>query len=1398
MMKNIEKYSILTKLSGSFMGILLTAVFTMVCSTQVWSQQPRLYTAQHGLSTSDIRSIYIDNKGVAWISGAGTLQMFDGEYFYDISLHDKAASTKVCDVVYGVEQLTDNTYLMRTSNGLFSYNHSTGGFTRIYLNDREKTQGGFSIGSIHPYPKSDAKLVITEGQGLYVLNTSTLEVDSLESARVDSILGLSFVIKAFTDSKGRLWVSDISNHIQQINLKTLARQPLHFDQRSRVAAADNAAGAICEANGKIFFGTQNGILCYDDASEIVQFVEGTESLNTPIAALLYTKDGNILVGTDSHGLWEMSPSVTDANIHKYTLSNNIFNLDYSKVKCLVQDKEGDILIGMLQKGLMVIPPHSDIFRYHAISPSNNSSNASCITSMAVDAELNYWIGTDGCGLFRTDGLHLATAKPINEGLRSLLVQDVVIDKRGTAWVGTYGGGVQCYQNGRFITPPDMQPITNSLIMALAYDSKRDMLYIGSNGSGVFEYDIQKQSLAHIDIATPVSPWVSSLHIDEKGVLIVGTVSELYYINDATGQSGLIQYGTPRSSTVQCITSNGNSLLFGTNEGLIHYNRLTAECTYILKDERVMAIEQTSTDYWVSTSSNILSIDKTTLKPTRYTSFGGFFIGEFHKRSSVHPTADDILFGGDNGIICYTPSLIKNKKRISNPLLFCELKTGDEKYASVPEEITLTYNQNSFSMSFSVPYFSAPDRIHYNYMLEGYDKKWHTCKGKPEVYYSSLPTGRYTLRIRAYFESEDELYEEKSLSIKVSAPWYGSFWAWIVYLVIIASITYFFYKAYKIRQHQQHLLRQARANEQLKEAKLRMFTSITHELRTPLTMILSPINQLASTYHDEGIQNLCNIMKRNCDRLLNIVKQITDIRHIDSGQLKLHFTEVDFVKYSENIFATFSANATLKNISFISECSDNVINIWIDPVQAEKIITNLLSNAFKFTPEGGKVIVRTNVVTQELRAESLERREERLELKVYNSGSSIAEEDIPHLYERFYQGKNNNQNSTKGQFGSGIGLNLVHEIVMLHHGNISVHNVEPDGVEFIVSLPLGNAHLTEEEMVASDIQDPNETTPLSSSASSSAEIETDKEDDDAKDEDITLTDNQTATPPTTEHILRHTQEPTLTKDSVHSKQKVLVVDDDKELCEYVSTQLGHLYNIIVAYSGNTAWQSVLQYRPDVIVTDVRMPDGDGIELCKRIKGNPETDNIPIIMLTSENSDDAQLHSLNLHVDYFLSKPFNLMILRGAIGQVLRVRENMRQRISRKDMSHEYDNVNIDSPDEKLFNKINEYVLRHLDDSEYGVEQLAGDVGLSRVHLNRKMKERYGMTPRQYIKSFRLKQAAYLLIHNNVNINEVVYKLGFSSHSFFTSSFHEYFGVTPKEFADYYSEHPDDETLKKLLE
>ena len=1334
----------------SFFTRLLLTLFLCPTSPVTFAQIPRLYNTQRGLTTSNINDITVDSRGIVWISGARSLETFDGYDFHPISLYDETTNRNLCSSVNSIDEIGAGKYLIHTNSGLYVYSIHDGSFKRISFDGKEGDKGYPSAYST-PYIKKGQRLIVTSGWGVYIFDDNKLDIDHKESKFLQNALKESFFHHTFLDSHGNLWANYHDYTLHLFSTRKMKHVDFNISPDANEALKSSPIKTITEAGDKIYIGISSKILVYNYKTNRLATL--ISDLHSPINVLAPSNGGRILIGTDSDGLLEMD---SDGNICEYPIAQASFSMEYAKVKCIERLTDGTLILGMLQKGLLVIPPPSKDFNYYAISPHNDGINASCITSMVPG-----WVATDGCGPFKTESAD-GNAQRITEGLKSTLVQSVITDARGTAWIGSYGGGVQYYDGSRFVSPEWMKELGNAPVMSIVYDSTHDVIYIGTNGMGVFKADLPAHKLTSLT-ETPINnAWISALYLDEQAsTLWAGAPSGLYYANTKTMKGGMIENENISGLDINSIKTDDLHVFIGTSMGLIildknkpHDKDLQQN---ILKEERVMGMEIAGNDLWISTSSSIVRVAgiinskdiKTDNGPslTTYKSFGGAYLGEFHHNSSMTSSTGRILFGADNGIISFDPNDINKNTRIKHPIIITSISIGNRKTTiTVPEHVDLEPNENAFIATFSSPNLALPQRIQYEYMLTGIDNGWRSCHRKPQAKYSGLNPGTYTLKIKAYDESDRDNYIETSLVIHVKTYWYASVWAWIVYILIIATLIYKLYWAYKLRQLQQKEIQHIRQEEKLKEARLNLFTSITHELRSPLTMIVSPLKQLMTSDNDKSHQYLYNIMMRNSQRLLNIVKQITDITKIDSGKLKLQFHEVNFINYSNSIYDTYAPYAAMKNISFIVEHNVKSLSVWIDPDHFEKIITNLLSNAFKFTPENGKIIVRTNI------------RDNQMELRFYNTGFDSKEENINLFFDRFYQGSN-----AAGKQGSGIGLSLVYELTKMHHGDISAHNVEPDGIEFVLHFPTGNTHLSTDEIVSD-----KETSPIQK--------------EELKAELAELTQDEEAN--------RHEQA---------KRHTLLMVDDDKELCQYIVSQMSDQYNVITAYSGNSAWQQVLTARPDVVVTDIRMPDGDGMELTKRIKSNPETDNIPIIMLTSESDDATRMQSLNLKVDHFLPKPFNLLMLHGAIGQALHVRENLMQRTVRKDVvSGDYTRVTLTSIESKLFERINKSIQDHLDDSEYGVEEMANEVGISRVHLNRKMKEHYGVSPNTFIKTYRLKQAAYLLVHtSNVNISEVAYTVGFSTAAYFSTSFRAHFGMTPKEFVAHYSDNLDDETLQKLL-
>lgn len=1302
---------------------LITFLLLIWCAVGSWAQVSRLYTADHGLRTSSLRSVMMDTKGMVWVTGNGDLARFNGLRFQYLPCIDKKTSEPLFRVCNEIKQYDEDNYWVCTNNGFYMLHAKTDDFERIKLSDDENDAPGFAVNGVIDYIEQGKVLVTTDGYGIYIYDAINKKVESKLSRDFINLLGNAFVHKVYIDKSECLWASNVDHRLVYVDLKGHHAKNYQATDEVLSYVKNNAVEDIVECGDNIYFATSRGLLKYTTKNNTLTIVPG---FGYYVKTILASKSGKLIVGTDGDGLWTLDPStdiVTPYNDVVAPIEDR-----YSKVADMIEDEDGNLVCALYQRGLLVIPSSHDIFRYHAISPDGNRLNASSITSMAIDYGHNYWIATDGCGVFTTDGMQLATAHTVNEGLRSRLVQCVLVDKRGTAWAGSYGGGLQMYEGGMWTLGASgwLAPLSNEKILCTAYDEKDDIIYAASNGNGVYAIRPTQQSIEVYSFKSLKNGWIQQLFVDSDQTLWVSAAGSLCYYNKKTGKQDELHYEGKAIDGVSDINEYGDNILLASNEGLFMYNKKSKKLVLInkkdgMRDDHLRSIEVHDGYFWVSSGSGISSINAKTYEVCNYTSFTGYRMGEFHRNSSLQPGLGNILFGSDNGIICFTPKDIQNRKTELRELFFTRLRIGGENVeydassdmldASImyATKINLTHLTNSFTVTFSVPDVSDPSRIHYDYILEGFDKQWHKDIDFIQASYASLPVGSYTLKVIAYYEDNPSVLAEKEIRVVVHAPWYQSLPAILIYLLILAAVAYYLFKSWKERHEQKKLIKANEEQQSLKEAKLNMFTSITHELKSPLMMIESPLAQLMADDTDPERRNLYSVMQRNCNRLLDIVKQITDIRKIDAGQFEIKLEDTDYVEYANNVYEQFKGVAQIKNITFETEHQHSQIQMMLDRQHFEKIITNILSNAFKFTPAGGKVSVKSEVA------------DNKVVLRFYNSGSHFNDEDREHLYERFYQGSAGNNSQ-----GSGIGLNLVHELVKLHYGTIEAQNMEPDGVEFTLTFPYYNASIND------------------------------------------------------------------------SRPTLLYCDDDPEIVNYVRSQLDKVCNVVVAFSGNQGWKQVLQARPDVVVTDYQMPDGDGAELCQLIKTNPETENIPVIMVTGEGNDSLRLHSFNLQVDHYLEKPLNIMLLRSAILQVLKVRESMRNKARRTDVVLNYTNVEVVSAEDKLFAKINETIKKHLDDSEFGVQQLSEEVGISRVHLNRKMKERYGISPNVFIKSFRLKQAAYLLVHNKINVSEIAYKVGFSSHSYFSSSFHDYFSMSPSEFITFYSDPENEEAFQKLLE
>ena len=530
-------------------------------------------------------------------------------------------------------------------------------------------------------------------------------------------------------------------------------------------------------------------------------------------------------------------------------------------------------------------------------------------------------------------------------------------------------------------------------------------------------------------------------------------------------------------------------------------------------------------------------------------------------------------------------------------------------------------------------------------------------------------------------------------------------------------------------------------EQLNEAKLQFFINISHEIRTPMSLIISPLQKLMATDYDTERQQSYNIIYRNAERLLRLVNQLMDIRKIDKGQMQLKFQETDIVSFIQDLHYTFAYQANTKHIKLDFHSEVKELKAWIDPKNFDKVILNILSNAFKFTPENGNIQIRLCTGNDPNAAEKALSRY--FEISIEDDGIGINETELERIFDRFYQIRNSQNNSN---IGTGIGLHLTRSLVELHHGSITVENNQgTPGCRFIVRLPLGKEHLKPEDIDNSAV----------------------------KQDSVHITTALPTTP------LIETPPKTHSK----SKYRVLIVEDDDEIRRYICQELGRDFHMQECRNGKEAFTYILKKTPDLIISDIMMPEMDGMTLCSKVKQNINTNHIPVILLTAKSREEDNLEGLSIGADAYITKPFSIEILRQSTFNLIKSRERLRNNFQGSQTQKErMQELEIESPDERLLDRIMKVINDNIANPELNVKMVAETVGISRVHLHRKLKELTNQSTRDLIRNLRLKQAATLLAKKRQSINEVAALTGFTNVAYFSTAFKELYGMTPTAYME----------------
>lgn len=827
------------------------------------------------------------------------------------------------------------------------------------------------------------------------------------------------------------------------------------------------------------------------------------------------------------------------------------------------------------------------------------------------------------------------------------------------------------------------------------------------------------------------------------------------IKKVQGQSGSMKMS---NDAVNHVYKDSRGLIWiATREGLNVYDvrrHLFLDLSPVAeaKGSFIAAItEDQERNMWVSTSRKVIRVTVASdgkgsylFDSRAYNSEDGLQNCDFNQRSIKTLHNGIIVIGGLYGVNVFAPDHIRYNKMLPNVMftglsLFDEaVKVGQsyggrvliEKELNDVENVEFDYKQNIFSVSFASDNYNLPEKTQYMYKLEGFNNDWLTLPlGVHNVTFTNLAPGKYVLRVKAINSDGYVGMKEATLGIVVNPPFWMSWWAYLLYA--IGLVVVFFLARYRMLKrerekfHLQQIENEVAKNEEINNMKFRFFTNVSHELRTPLTLIISPLEGMLKETTDELQSTRLQLMYRNAQRLLHLVNQLLDFRKGEMSTHQLSLSEGDIISYVHSVCNSFLLMADKKHIQFSFFSGIDTFSMAFDADKVGKIVMNLLSNAFKFTPEGGRVTVMIEHVAGT---------PDMLEIKIADTGIGISDVDKEHIFERFYQADHKGVEETTG---NGIGLSLVRDFVTLHEGEVKVFDNIGTGSVFVIQFPVKH--------VETQVQLPPET-------GISIGEEEDKE------------------------IKEETREETERKDF----PLLLIVDDNEDFRIFMRYSLELQYRVKLAVNGNEAWEMMQEELPDLVISDVMMPQMDGNELCRLIKQDKRTAHIPVILLTARQNTEAKLEGLQTGADDYVTKPFNMTIL------VLRIRKLIElsryHRVTQGMIDPVPSEIVITSLDEKLIEKAIKYVEDNMSRTELSVEELSRELGMSRVHLYKKLLQITGKTPIEFIRVIRLKRAAQLLRESQLHVSEVAFEVGFNNPKYFSRYFKDEFGVLPSVYQE----------------
>lgn len=1335
------------------------------------AQTGKFYSTNNELSSSLINQIFQDKRGFIWIATEYGLNRFDGLRFSNYK-HVSGNSTSIKNnYVRTLFEDSRQNLLVGCIDGLMKYDSETDTFREIPMIRAGKR--------VFPHITQMQKLhngeiwVVTTGQGIFRLDEEKQQAESIDA--IMRQVNYNFQSNLYEDSHYNIWIGTEGHglicYLPDTQEVRVFRYPV---------INDNYVSAIGEDKyGNLFIGTQkHGLSRYE--REQNRFVPvpymGGEELSIYCLTLV---DDRLLIGTDGQGLKTYNRMT--GKIEDYSINSAPLDFSEGKIHTIMEDRDKNLWVGLFQKGIVLMPKQENPFEYYGNKSIHyNPIGQGCVMSIYQDSNRHLWVGADNEGIFELDaeGRRLRHYQ-LGNNPRSMAntIMCMYEDTNGDFWLGSYTRGL-AKLNRRTGECEYPLPVDNEKIFSITEDRHKN-LYIATFGSGFYQYNLVTKELKHYESSKDetgdltrnelANDWVNYIFCDSEGMIWLGHYKGISCFNPVN--ESFINYRKVNTLVEDRVgyvvqEDHAGNIWAGTTDGLYCFNKKTDELTCFtvadgLPNNVICGIcEDEEHNMWISTYMGICKYDAKTGRYINYYAGDGLQGNEFTHGAFYKDEAGKVYFGGINGITYFQPSSIESVLKdtkvwitdfsIFNQPVRKNTRSGRHTviYTSVPDAnmFQLAHYDNTFSIVFSTLQYNNPEQISYQYKIEELSNQWlSTEPGVNRVTYNNLLPGKYTFHVRAL--SHGNLSEIRTVKILITPPWYEMWWAYCIYaflfgLLVLGIVNYILSRM----RHRREIMKREHA-EQLNEAKLQFFINISHEIRTPMTLIINPLEKLLAEKKGGEVQKTYLMIYRNAQRILRLINQLMDIRKLDKGQMFMKFRETDMVGFIDDVMLTFDYMARKKKIHFSFEHVMPQLKVWVDMNNFDKILMNIFSNAFKYTPEQGEITVILSTGRDSTRCDPLK---EYFEITVTDNGIGLDREKIERIFERFYQIDND---VTKSNFGTGIGLHLSRSLVELHHGIILAENREDaPGSRFIIRIPLGSAHLRTDELEDVEAVITPHTVLVKPEKTDLEEAFEEEEDEESK-----------------------------KAGKSKNRMRILIVEDEEEILSYLKEELEGDYRIMTRKNGREAYDTILADTPDLVISDIMMPEMDGLSLCRKIKQNTNVNHVPVILLTAKSKPEDTMEGMATGADAYMVKPFNTELLKSTIANLIANRKLLKSKFSgAQQQEDKVQKLSMKSADEILMSKIMKVINENLSNPDLNVEMLAANVGLSRVHVHRKLKELTNLSARDFIKNIRLQQAAALLKEKKLTVSEVAYATGYTNLSHFSSSFKEVHGMSPKEY------------------